>query len=100
MGMLINLTPYAVGELAGKDADGLPMFVAIVKASYEWQQDGSVQLGHRAVCLTSPNVLIVSSKRSKPSSTRWMSEENFCIKTPRFSWLCNFAEYLAGRRST
>lgn len=43
MGMLVNLTPHAVGELAGKDADGRPMFVAIVKATYGWEQDGSVR---------------------------------------------------------
>ena len=41
--MAINLTPYAVGELAGKDAEGFPMFVAIVKATWEWQQDGSLR---------------------------------------------------------
>jgi hypothetical protein len=43
MGTVINLTPHAVGELAGKDADGMPMFVAVVKASYEWQQNGSIR---------------------------------------------------------
>jgi hypothetical protein len=43
MGTVINLTPHAVGELAGKDAEGMPMFVAVVKATYEWQQNGSVR---------------------------------------------------------
>ena len=43
MGNAINLTPYAVGELAGKDAEGYPMYVAIVKATWEWQQDGSLR---------------------------------------------------------
>ena len=43
MGNAINLTPYAVGELAGKDAEGFPVFVAIVKATWEWQQDGSLR---------------------------------------------------------
>jgi hypothetical protein len=42
MGSIINLTPYAVGELAGKDPDGMPMFVAIVKASFTWQDNGAV----------------------------------------------------------
>jgi len=43
MGNAINLTPYAVGELAGKDAEGMPMFVAVVKATWQWQQDGSLR---------------------------------------------------------
>jgi len=42
MGSIINLTPYAVGEHAGKDAEGMPMFVAIVKASFTWQDSGAV----------------------------------------------------------
>ena len=33
MGNAINLTPYAVGELAGKDAEGFPQYVAVVKAT-------------------------------------------------------------------
>jgi hypothetical protein len=41
MGSLINLTPYAVGELAGKDAEGMPMFVAFVKATFTWKDDGN-----------------------------------------------------------
>ena len=44
MGTAINLTPHAVGELAGKDAEGFPLFVAVVKATYEWQRDGAVRL--------------------------------------------------------
>jgi hypothetical protein len=43
VGTLTNLTPFAVGELAGKDAEGFPRFVAAVKASFTWQPDGSVQ---------------------------------------------------------
>jgi hypothetical protein len=43
VGTLINLTPYAVGELLGKDAEGLPLFVAAVKATFTWQADGRVQ---------------------------------------------------------
>jgi len=43
MGTAINLTSYAVGELAGKDAEGFPMFVAVVKGTFTWQADGSVQ---------------------------------------------------------
>jgi len=43
MGNAINLTPYAVGELAGKDADGMPLFVAVVKATWEWQPNGTIQ---------------------------------------------------------
>jgi hypothetical protein len=43
VGTLTNLTPFAVGELAGKDAEGFPLFVAAVKASFAWQPDGSVQ---------------------------------------------------------
>lgn len=43
MGSIINLTPHTVGELAGKDAEGLPLFVAIVKATFAWQQDGSTR---------------------------------------------------------
>lgn len=42
MGNAINLTPHAVGELAGKDAEGLPLFVVVVKATWQWQQDGSL----------------------------------------------------------
>jgi hypothetical protein len=42
MGSIINLTPYAVGAYTGKDAEGKPMFVAIVKASFTWQDDGTV----------------------------------------------------------
>lgn len=41
MGSIINLTSYAVGEHAGKDAEGMPLFVAIVKASFTWQDDGA-----------------------------------------------------------
>ena len=44
MGNAINLTPHAVGELAGKDAEGLPRFVAVVKATWEWQPNGSIRL--------------------------------------------------------
>jgi hypothetical protein len=43
MGSIINLTPHAVGELAGKDAEGFPLFVAIVKATFAWQPDGSTR---------------------------------------------------------
>jgi hypothetical protein len=43
MGNAINLTPYAVGELAGKDAEGFPLYVAVVKATWQWQQDGSLR---------------------------------------------------------
>jgi len=43
MGNAINLTPYAVGELAGKDAEGFPLHVAVVKATWQWQQDGSLR---------------------------------------------------------
>src|ERR1039458_381357 len=43
MGNAINLTPYAVGELAGKDAEGFPLYVAVVKATWQWQQDGSIR---------------------------------------------------------
>ena len=43
MGNAINLTPYAVGELAGKDAEGMPLFVAVVKATWEWQPNGTIQ---------------------------------------------------------
>ncbi len=43
MGSVVNLTPFAVGELGGKDADGMPLFVAIVKASFTWHDDGSPQ---------------------------------------------------------
>jgi hypothetical protein len=42
MGNAINLTPYAVGELAGKDAEGFPMFVVVVKGTWQWQRDGRV----------------------------------------------------------
>lgn len=42
MGNAINLTPYAVGELAGKDAEGFPLFVVAVKGTWTWQRDGSV----------------------------------------------------------
>jgi hypothetical protein len=43
MGSAINLTPYAVGEWAGKDAEGFPLFVVAVKASFAWQRGGSVE---------------------------------------------------------
>src|SRR5512133_777073 len=43
MGNAINLTPYATGEWAGKDAEGFPLFVVAVKATYEWQRDGAVR---------------------------------------------------------
>src|SRR5512137_834267 len=42
MGNAINLTPYAVGELAGKDAEGFPSYVVVVKGTFQWQADGSV----------------------------------------------------------
>lgn len=43
MGSAINLTPYAVGERAGKDSEGLPLFVAVVKGTFAWERDGSVR---------------------------------------------------------
>lgn len=43
MGSAINLTPFAVGELMGKDAEGVPLYVAIVKASFTWKEDGSTE---------------------------------------------------------
>ena len=43
MGNAINLTPHAVGELAGKDAEGFPLYVVVVKATLAWQQDGSIR---------------------------------------------------------
>jgi hypothetical protein len=42
MGTAINLTPFAVGELASKDAEGFPTFTIAVKATYGWRADGSV----------------------------------------------------------
>jgi hypothetical protein len=41
MGLTENLTPYTTAELAGRDADGHPSFVSIVKASYTWARDGA-----------------------------------------------------------
>jgi len=43
MGNAINLTPYAVGELAGKDAEGFPLYVAVVKATWQWQPNGTLK---------------------------------------------------------
>jgi hypothetical protein len=41
MGSVVNLTPFVVGEILGRDAEGMPLFVAIVKASFTWQDDGT-----------------------------------------------------------
>ena len=51
MGNAINLTPYAVGELAGKDAEGFPLYVAVVKATWQWQPNGTLkQLPAEPIC--------------------------------------------------
>jgi hypothetical protein len=42
MGNAINLSPYAVGEWAGKDAEGFPVFIVVVKATWTWGQDGGL----------------------------------------------------------
>jgi hypothetical protein len=44
MGSILNLTPFAVAEAAGKDAEGRGHFMVAVKATYAWTSDGTTRL--------------------------------------------------------
>ncbi len=42
MGLVTNLTDFAVGSLAGKDHLGVTQVVCVVKATYAWDERGLV----------------------------------------------------------
>jgi hypothetical protein len=77
MGNAINLTDHAVGEWAGKDAEGLPLYVVVVKASYEWQRDGSVRP------IAAAPIREADELMGEPATSGLLAASDLCPPKPR-----------------
>lgn len=77
MGNAVNLTDHAVGEWAGKDAEGLPLVVVVVKASYAWQRDGSLKP------IAAMPVREADELAGEPATSGLLAASDLCPPKPR-----------------